>query len=102
MKTKLCLLYGGKSAEHEVSLQTAKAVIEALNTNKYEVYPIFITKTGKWVKGPELTEPVSHVKALQFEKNGEEIVPQSLVPIRCRFPLVTRAERGRWNGARSA
>lgn len=78
MKSKLCLLYGGKSAEHEVSLQTAKAVIEALNTDKYEVYPIFITKTGQWIKGPELTEPVADVDALQFEKNGEEIVPQSL------------------------
>lgn len=36
MKTKLILLYGGKSAEHEVSLQTAFSVINALDLEKFE------------------------------------------------------------------
>ena len=50
MKIKLGLLYGGKSAEHEVSLLTARAVSQAINFDKYEVYPIFITKVGEWRK----------------------------------------------------
>jgi D-alanine-D-alanine ligase len=77
MKTKLCLLYGGKSAEHQVSLQTAKAVIQALNLEKYEIHPIFISTEGQWIKGPQITGPVEHVQALEF-KNGEEIVPNAL------------------------
>ena len=47
-KLKIGVLFGGKSAEHEVSLQSARNVIEALDKNKYEVVPIGIDKNGKW------------------------------------------------------
>ena len=56
MKTKLCLLYGGKSAEHEVSLQTAKAVIQALDLEKFEIDPIFINAEGNWIKDHKLLD----------------------------------------------
>ena len=41
MKKKLGLVYGGKSAEHEVSLSTATAVTNAIDFNKYEVIPVY-------------------------------------------------------------
>lgn len=47
-KLKVGVLFGGKSAEHEVSLVSAESVIENLNKNKYEVIPIGITHNGKW------------------------------------------------------
>ena len=75
---KLCLLYGGKSAEHEVSLQTAKAVIHALDKNKFDIFPIFITKEGLWVQGPQITETVEDVKLLQFSNEGNELMPHLL------------------------
>ncbi|RDI39877.1 D-alanine--D-alanine ligase [Falsibacillus pallidus] len=77
MKTKLNLLYGGKSAEHKVSLQTAKAVIGALDPEKYDIQPIFITTEGRWVKGPLLSGPVETVKELEYN-NGENIAPTAL------------------------
>jgi D-alanine-D-alanine ligase len=49
-KLKLGILYGGRSAEHEVSLQSAKNVISALDKKKYEIIPIGIDKTGKWFR----------------------------------------------------
>jgi D-alanine-D-alanine ligase len=79
MKTKLGLLYGGKSAEHKVSLQTAFAVIKALNLEKFEVYPIYITTQGQWIKGPQLQEPAKDVKELEFS-NGNELSPLALAP----------------------
>ena len=36
-KVRVAILFGGKSAEHEVSLQSAKNVVEAINKEKYEV-----------------------------------------------------------------
>ncbi|CAH0315399.1 D-alanine--D-alanine ligase [Peribacillus sp. Bi134] len=66
MKTKLGLLYGGKSAEHEVSMQTALAVIKALDLAKFDIYPIYITKEGSWINGPKLTGPAESVEALTF------------------------------------
>lgn len=47
-KLKIGVLFGGKSAEHEVSLQSAKNVIYALDKKKYEVVPIKIGKDGKF------------------------------------------------------
>jgi len=66
MKMKLGLLYGGKSAEHEVSLRTAKEVMNALDYNKFNIIPIFITKTGVWLKGDPVTDKVQTVEALKF------------------------------------
>ncbi|MFA6520324.1 MAG: D-alanine--D-alanine ligase [Candidatus Paceibacterota bacterium] len=48
-RLKIGVLFGGKSAEHEVSLQSARNVIDALDKNKYEVIPIGITKDGRWL-----------------------------------------------------
>ncbi|MBP3040201.1 D-alanine--D-alanine ligase [Bacillaceae bacterium Marseille-Q3522] len=79
MKTKLALLYGGKSAEHNVSLQTAKAVIEALDFNKFDVYPIYIAKDGKWRKGKQLLKPVETVAKLTFSDENM-IAPTALAP----------------------
>ena len=47
-KIRVSVLFGGKSVEHEVSLQSAKNVIDAIDKNKYEVIPIGIDKSGKW------------------------------------------------------
>ena len=66
MKKKIGLLYGGKSAEHEVSLSTARAVTKALNFGKYEVYPIYITQEGEWRKGQMLEGPVETIEQLQI------------------------------------
>jgi len=47
-KKKVGIIFGGKSSEHEVSLQSAKNIVEAIDRNKYEVILIGIDKSGKW------------------------------------------------------
>ncbi|WP_053219292.1 D-alanine--D-alanine ligase [Virgibacillus senegalensis] len=47
-KIRVGLIFGGKSAEHEVSLQSAKNIVDAINKDKYEVTLIGIDKDGKW------------------------------------------------------
>ncbi|MHC0039467.1 D-alanine--D-alanine ligase [Pseudoneobacillus sp. C159] len=79
MKTKIGLLYGGKSAEHKVSMQTAMAVIKALDLEKFDIHPIYITEEGQWVRGPQLMEPVEHIKALEFNAS-EAQSPTALAP----------------------
>lgn len=48
-KVKVCLLFGGKSGEHEVSLQSAKSIYEALDKEKYDVTLVGIDKGGRWL-----------------------------------------------------
>jgi len=48
MKKKVAILFGGQSTEHEVSLLSAASVLRNIDYDKYIVYPIGITKDGKW------------------------------------------------------
>jgi D-alanine-D-alanine ligase len=49
MKINLGIIFGGRSGEHEVSIRSAKAVIENIDHSKYSVVPIAISATGKWL-----------------------------------------------------
>ena len=70
MKKKLGLVYGGKSAEHEVSLSTARAAAQAINFDTYEVMPIYITPEGEWRTGRSLTAPVDTIEELRLDGQG--------------------------------
>ena len=48
-KLRIGVIFGGRSGEHEVSIRSARAVIEALDSSKYDVVPIAITKSGNWL-----------------------------------------------------
>ncbi|MBN2419336.1 MAG: D-alanine--D-alanine ligase [Deltaproteobacteria bacterium] len=50
-KIKVGILFGGKSAEHEISIMSAKNIIAAIDRDKYQVFLIGITKKGKWCIG---------------------------------------------------
>jgi D-alanine-D-alanine ligase len=50
-KIRVAVIFGGKSAEHEVSLMSAASVIQAIPKDKYEVLPVAISKTGRWILG---------------------------------------------------
>ncbi|HEV8588785.1 MAG TPA: D-alanine--D-alanine ligase family protein, partial [Pyrinomonadaceae bacterium] len=50
-KLRIGVIFGGRSGEHEVSVRSARSVIDAIDKTKYEVVPIAITKEGNWL-GP--------------------------------------------------
>ena len=45
---KLGVIYGGISTEHNVSVKSAKSIIDNLDKEKYEICEIYINKYGKW------------------------------------------------------
>ena len=53
-KIRLGIIYGGKSSEHEVSLRTALSIMKAVDFDKYDILPIYVTLDGNWVKGENL------------------------------------------------
>ena len=63
-KLKIGVLFGGKSAEHEVSLQSAQNVINALDKNKYIIFPIKVDKKGEFnfntLKKMHIIFPILH------------------------------------------
>lgn len=48
-KTNVCVLFGGVSPEHEVSLRSAESVLNNLDAEKYNILPVGITKEGNWI-----------------------------------------------------
>ncbi len=74
MTRKICvgILFGGRSGEHDVSLQSAASVMGALDPAKYEVVPIGITREGHWRIGSGAAELLPQVL-----ESGEAIVPSA-------------------------
>ncbi|MDQ3919470.1 MAG: D-alanine--D-alanine ligase [Acidobacteriota bacterium] len=52
-RIRLGIIFGGRSGEHEVSVRSARSVIEAADREKYEVVPIAITREGRWLSPAE-------------------------------------------------
>ena len=49
MKKSLCVIFGGRSPEHEISLKSVTSVIRNLDKEKYDIHMLGITKDGKWL-----------------------------------------------------
>ncbi|MCD6165919.1 D-alanine--D-alanine ligase [candidate division KSB1 bacterium] len=90
-KIRVGILFGGRSAEHEVSLQSAKNVIEAIDKKKYEVVLIGIDKKGRWYLS-EASRFLLHAdnpNLIKLNKANESVV---LVPGRKVEQLVSLSD----------
>jgi D-alanine-D-alanine ligase len=59
-KIRVGVIFGGRSGEHEVSLASARSVMDAMDKEKYETVPIGITKDGRWIASGD---PMKALKA---------------------------------------
>jgi D-alanine-D-alanine ligase len=71
-KLRVGVIFGGRSGEHEVSLMSARSVMAALDPEKYEVTPIGITRSGRWLAGEVMA-------ALEAGEDGD-VRPVALLP----------------------
>ena len=80
-KINIGILFGGKSAEHEVSLQSAKNVFEAIDKEKYNPILIGVDKTGKWLlnNNSKFLLNIDNPKLIKLNQasNSIALVPQS-------------------------
>lgn len=67
---KLGVLFGGKSTEHDVSISSGTSVIENLDKEKYEIYPIYIDLDGKYYL---YDKPISEIKRLDVGSKISEL-----------------------------
>lgn len=52
-KLRVCVIFGGRSGEHEISLRSARSVLEALDRGRFEALPVGIDHQGRWFTGPD-------------------------------------------------
>jgi D-alanine-D-alanine ligase len=77
-KLRVLLLFGGRSAEHDVSRVTAVAVAKALDPDRYEVVPVGITVDGRWVLADEARQMLRAGRAAlpaAFSVEGDAVRP---------------------------
>jgi D-alanine-D-alanine ligase len=124
-KLRIGVIFGGRSGEHEVSIRSARSVIEAIDKARYEVVPIAITKEGKWLApaasakllpaetaqslSPEIVEQASESVAIIGDPSREGLVAfsdqsdsraLSSMPLDLVFPVLhgTYGEDGTMQG----
>jgi D-alanine-D-alanine ligase len=89
-KIRLGVLFGGKSAEHEVSLVSAKNIVDALDKERYEIFLIGIEKTGEWRlrEGGVYLNHANNPKNIQLKDSTDSL---ALVPEQNRKELVSHS-----------
>lgn len=60
MKTNIGVFFGGRSTEHEISVISASQAMHAIDRDRYDVTPVYITKEGKWYTGDALLDVANY------------------------------------------
>jgi len=88
-KRTILLLFGGESAEHEVSIRSAANVYEALNKDSYDITLCYIDRSGRWWLARDVEEvenpmvaltPVLGLRAF-IDGHGQQITPDLILPM---------------------
>lgn len=88
IKQKIGVIFGGMSTEHDVSMVSGTSILKNLNKEKYEIFPIYIDKQGKWFRytkalekieiltvGDTITELEEIVNPMEYLKNIDIVFP---------------------------
>lgn len=73
MKTNIGVFFGGRSTEHEISVISASQAMHAINREKYDVTPIYISKQGKWYTGDVLFDVANYKNTADLLSKCEEV-----------------------------
>lgn len=88
-KLKLCVIFGGMSTEHDVSIVSGVSIIKNLNTEKYEIYPTYIDEEGNWYEAKEDFKNLTLKVGESITKITKiENVIQYLKQMECIFPVL--------------
>ena len=78
MKTNVGVVFGGRSVENEISVITANQAIQAMDREKYNIIPIYITKEGKWYSGNALFDVSNYRDTKKLLAMCEEVYMKPL------------------------
>ncbi len=90
-KSKIAILYGGRSVEHGVSINSARNIFEYIDKDKFEPLPIGITQNGAWYLGTSVDKDIEHGTGLSIRldaqrpefitSDGSQFLPDVVFPV---------------------
>ena len=93
-KEKVLVVFGGKSAEHDISIITGLQVLKNINREKYEVFPLYVSREGEMFFGKKLENYETYVnfnkkafKKVAFKLGEKNIYIQSAFALRKSFEV---------------
>lgn len=90
MKTNIGVFFGGRSTEHEISVISASQAMHAVDREKYDVTPIYITKQGHWYTGEALFDVANYRNIPELLKKCTEVYMR---PVYGDYNLYRAADR---------
>ena len=69
-KIKVGVVFGGQSTEHDVSIVSGSSVLKNLDKNKYDIYPIYISKNGTWY---HYAKPINEIEIFEIGQEPKEL-----------------------------
>lgn len=85
-RLRLGVLFGGRSGEHEVSLVSARSVLNTLDPEKYQITQIGITLAGDWLVGDDVLDALSN-------NNLDQLSPAVMLPVPARSDLYSLTQK---------
>jgi D-alanine-D-alanine ligase len=85
-KLRVGILFGGRSGEHEVSLMSARSILEAIDRKKFSVVLIGITKQGRWLTGENATRLLAGKKLPRA--GSPPMLPREIAQVDVVFPVL--------------
>ena len=73
MKTTVAVFFGGRSTEHEISVISANQAMHAINRERFDVVPVYISKQGHWYTGDALFDVKNYRDTKALLANCEEV-----------------------------
>ena len=93
----VAVIFGGRSVEHDVSIVTASQVMRALDRERFEVVPVYISREGSWYGG----EPLRELATFDGDVTAKDAVyPLLLSPDRRHHGLLLQPLAGRFRRSR--
>jgi D-alanine-D-alanine ligase len=90
-KQRIAVIFGGRSPEHDISIITGLQVLQAVDSDRYEAFPVYVTPQGEWLVGEALAERSTYLPADRQQLGLRSVVPD--VAARGSGRLIPR-ERG--------
>lgn len=82
MKIKLAVMFGGRSVEHEISVISAIQAIHAVDKDKYDVIPIYITKNNEMYVGEHIGEIEAYKISMRLSRRARALISSTTATAR--------------------
>jgi D-alanine-D-alanine ligase len=74
-KQRIAVIFGGRSPEHDVSIVTGLQVLRAVDSGRFEAFPVYVTPQGEWLVGEPLAEQANYLPSADLRQRLTTVIP---------------------------